>query len=235
MKLELLIPTTLSDIPLGHYQKFMEVADGNSDSEFIAEKMIQIFCGIELKDVVKIKSKDVFEMVDHFNKVFTTEPKFKPTFKINDTEFGFIPNLEDISFGEYIDLENNLFDIKTIHKAMAVLYRPIISKHRNKYLIEEYVSTVNYAEVMKFAPLDVVLAAKVFFYNLKNELLTALSLYLEKQTQDLMNIAKESNLEKNGDGIRQFIDSQKEILQGLTMSHEWDYSSALPSLHLKHS
>ena len=49
MKLELVIPTSLSEIPLMHYQKYMVVASNKDNSDlFISQKMIEIFCGIEL-------------------------------------------------------------------------------------------------------------------------------------------------------------------------------------------
>ena len=51
---------------------------------------------------------------------------------------GFIPKLDDISLGEYIDIENNLSDWQKIHKAMAVLYRPVNFKLGNKYGITSY-------------------------------------------------------------------------------------------------
>lgn len=236
MKLELIVPTTLNEIPLDHYQKFMAVSESNTDDNFIAEKMIQYFCGIELKDVVHIKATDLFSMVEHFNKLFTKEPKFIPTFKINGVEFGFIPNLEEISLGEYADIDGYLNDISKLHNLMAVLYRPITKKNKgNQYLIEEYKGSITYADVMKYAPLDVCLGAKVFFYNLKNELLNALSLYLSKQEKKVLTLARKHNLPNNGDGIRQSIDLLRGTLEGLTKSLDWNYSSALPSLCLKHN
>ena len=169
MKLELTIPTKLSEIPLKHYQKFLLTAENSTDEVFLAEKMIQIFCGIELKEVVKIPFKEVEALSIHFASLFQQKTEFKNRFTIAGVEFGFIPNLEEMSWGEYIDLEANISDLKTFNKAMAVMYRPIVEKHGDKYKIEPYVSSINYAEVMEFAPLDIVLAAKVFFWNLENE------------------------------------------------------------------
>ena len=201
MKLELTIPTKVSEIPLKHYQDFQKVAQGSNDDEFIAQKMIEIFCGIELKEVVKIKLTDVNNMVDHFAKLFQEKHELKTTFKIKDIEFGFIPNLEEISFGEYIDLENHLQDVQNFHKAMAVMYRPITRKVKDKYEIEEYNGTATWAELMRFTPLDVALGAMLFFYHLGSELLTALAHYLEKEVQTLTNTPSKDSSVNNGDGI----------------------------------
>jgi hypothetical protein len=54
MKLELLIPTSLSEIPLKHYQEFRKVAENSNDEEFVAEKMIELFCGIESKHLISL-------------------------------------------------------------------------------------------------------------------------------------------------------------------------------------
>jgi len=222
MKLELLIPTSLSEIPLKHYQEFRKVAENSNDEEFVAEKMIELFCGIELKDVIKIKAADISYMVSHFNQLFSGKQKFEHRFKIGDLEFGFVPDLENISWGEYIDIERNLTDWDTMHKAMAAMYRPITKRKGEKYEIEEYNGTANYAEVMKYAPLNVVFGASVFFWTLGSELLTALMDYLEKEMKgmDLTTIQSKLNLQNNGDGIKAYMHSLKETLQDLTQLPE---------------
>lgn len=222
MKLELTIPTSLSEIPLKHYQAFQSVAKNSNDEEFISEKMIELFCGIELNQVIKIKASDISDMVNHFNKLFSEKQPFVHRFKIQDIEFGFITDLENISWGEYIDLEKNLSNWDTMHKAMAVMYRPITKRKGDKYEIEEYQSAVNYAEVMKYAPLSIAFGASVFFYHLGTELLEALMDYLESKLtkEELMTIQNKLNLENSGDGINQFTLSLKEILQDLTQLQE---------------
>ena len=229
MKLELVIPTSLNEIPLMHYQKFMVVASNKDNSDmFISQKMIEIFCGIELKQVVNIKLNDIIDLTTHFNKLFKDKLELKKTFEIQGVKFGFINELEDISFGEYIDLESNIIDVQSFHKAMAVMYRPITSQKGNKYTIEKYNGTSNYADLMKYAPLDVVLPASVFFWSLGKELLTATLSYLERQMTKKSKtiLAKHLNLESNGDGINQYINSLKETLQSLNELQARDFLSA---------
>ena len=75
MKLDILLPTSLSEIPLSRYQKFIEMKEQSNDEEFIANKMIQIFCGIELKEVMQIKVKELNGLIKHFTDVFSEKPQ----------------------------------------------------------------------------------------------------------------------------------------------------------------
>jgi hypothetical protein len=77
MKTEIHVPTKLSEIPLRSYQEFMKVVSNSNDEEFIAQKTIEIFCGLNLRNVIKIKWSDVKDLAVHFNTLFQEKPKFK--------------------------------------------------------------------------------------------------------------------------------------------------------------
>jgi hypothetical protein len=233
MKTEIYVPTKLSEIPLQNYQKFMKVINNSNDQEFIAEKTIEIFCGLNLKEVIKIKWSDVKNLALHFNKLFQEKPKFQSTFKIQNMEFGFIPNMDDITFGEYIDLESNITSVDNFHKAMAVMYRPIKTRIKDKYEITQYTGTDEFSELMKFAPLDVVMAASVFFWNLGNDLVNNSLSYLETEitkNPKLMITANERSLESTGVGITQSMQSLREMLPNLMKLQGLDFESVLPFL-----
>jgi len=216
MKLEISIPTELKEIKLSQYQAFLKIAKDNEDAEFLHQKMVQTFCGIDLKDVAEIRYKDVLEITETIGKMFDVKShRFINKFKLGGVEFGFIPNLDDMSFGEYTDLDTYITDWEQMHKAMAVLYRPIKKNSLNgTYEIEKYNGSITYSDVMKHAPLDVVFGANVFFYNLGNELLSSTLTYLENN-QEIQNILQQPNLVKDGDGIVQSMLLLKETLSNL--------------------
>ena len=231
MKLDITLPTSLSEIPLTRYQKFIEMKAKSNDEEFIAQKTIQIFCGIELKQVMQIRLKDLNDLINHFTKVFQHKPKLIRHFSIGEYNFGFIPNLENISFGEYIDIEHNLQDWKTYHKAMAVMYRPVKENYKDKYSIVDYEPNPDMQELMKFAPLDVALSASFFLSSLGSELLNATMTYLQRELKMMTasaNIQKDPNLQKNMDGIQASISALKEMLPDLTKLHDYPLLNVSP-------
>jgi hypothetical protein len=232
MELQINVPTSLHEIPLKNYVDFLKVQEGSNDEEFVAQKMIEIFCGIRLVDVAKIKLSSLNEMVAHFTQLFDQKPKFQQTFKLGPIEFGFIPNLEEITFGEYVDLENHLQSWDSFNKAMAVMYRPIKTRVKDKYEIREYNGTKEFQDLMQYAPLDVCIAASVFFYNLSNELLAATLNYLQKNLQKDPNLSatlvKQLNLPNNGDGINQYMGSLKETLLNSMKLPSSDYLNVSP-------
>jgi len=222
MNVEIDVPSKLNDITLEQYQVFMRLVDKQDSEEFIAQKMISIFCKIKLSQVVYFNAKSVHETVEHLNGLFDAEKKFIHRFELGGKEFGFIPSLEDMSFGEYIDLETNIGEWDNMHKAMAVMFRPITKTKGDKYDIEPYEGTATYSEVMRYAPLDVVMGAMVFFYNLSNDLLMATLRYLEVEGVK-MATQKKNSLTKGGVGINQSMLSLEVTLRNLKELQGFQY------------
>ena len=181
MKLTLNIPESLKEINLNQYQQWLKIAEGEEMTDFIKQKMIEIFCGVNLKQVLQIKATDIESIVNDLNNLFKQDVKLTDRFKLDGLEFGFIPKLDDMSFGEYVDLDTYLADWQQMDKAMSVLFRPVTFTKKNKYLIEEYESATKYN--LKEMTLDIVFGSLVFFYNLRNELQKHILSYLANQTE----------------------------------------------------
>jgi hypothetical protein len=213
MKVDINIPDSLNEITLIQYQKFHKLIKDNDASDFVNQKTIEIFCNIDLKDVAKIKVTDVNEILEHLNKILQQRTPLKNTFKLAGVEFGFIPKLEDITSGEYIDLENYLSNVDTLHQAMAVLYRPIKSKTKDLYTIHEYESSYQYADALKYMPLDIALGSMLFFWTLLNDCVNALSHYIQSEVEQSEQVKQV--LEKNGVGINQSMQQLREIFSNL--------------------
>ena len=214
MKINITIPENLNEITLYQYQRFEKLIKDNEPSEFVNQKTIEIFCNIELKDVARIRIAEVSEILKHINELLQQKPKLTQTFKLGVYEFGFIPKLEDLTSGEYIDIESYLSDTQTLHKAMAVLFRPIKTKVNKLYTIEEYESADKYSEVLKYMPLDVALGCMLFFSTLLNDCVSGLTDFIQNEAEQSEQVKK--ILEKNGVGINQFTQQLKETFSTLT-------------------
>lgn len=227
MKVKISIPTNLNEIKLSQYQKFLKIVQDNEESDFLNHKMVQIFCGVDLNIVDAMRQKDVEDAVNTIGGLFKQMPPLQQKFEMNGQTFGFIPNLDDMSSGEYMDLDGYITNWDDMHRAMAVLYRPIKQKLGEKYLIEDYEGTERYAEQMKDMPLDVVLGSVVFFWHLGKELLKSTMDYLVENPQ--IATLNKANLEKGGDGILQSMHLLREMLDDLMKLQNYQLINALPS------
>ena len=214
MKIEVIIPSELSEITLDQYQRYLKITEKETDEGFLRSKMLEIFCNIKLTDTLKMKLGDVNAITEILNEMFDSKPKLVQRFKMKGVEYGFIPNLDDISLGEYIDLDSFLGDWDNMHRAMAVLYRPIKQKYGERYNIDEY--QVGDGEVMKDMPMDAVISSVLFFYHLGIDLSQAMMNYLEESQET--RLVQYLSSDKSGAGINQFTHSLKEILQDLRIS-----------------
>ena len=171
-----------------------------------------------------MKATDVDHIAAELNELFEVDHQFVNQFELYGKRFGFIPKLDDITYGENKDITNYINDWGNMHKAMAVLFRPIEKKLSNQYIIEDYEGSHVYSDVMKDMPLSVVLGSMVFFYNLTNELLNYIPNYLEKQISKEQMI--EVDLQGSGEVILNSIRLLKETLQDLIPSQNINYTNA---------
>lgn len=193
--MEITIPTTLKEIPLSNFVKWEQSDKSEID-------LIEIFCNVQ--DAKQLPISAYKEIVQLLSEVLNLVPEFHKTFTYNDVKFGFIPKLDSITGGEFIDLENYMQSPETWHKAMSILYRPVTITKKNwfdknaddMYDIEPYLQS---HEFFKDAPAEYYLGATVFFYNLGKDLLNAMTDYsqeiLKKQAK------RNQTLTQSGDGL----------------------------------
>lgn len=213
MKVDIEIPESLNEVTLDQYQRYLKIQENNDDEKFLAVKMIEIFCGIRGDHVLLMRATDINSIVQILTEMLNDKPKLIHTFKMKGTQYGFIPKLDDMSFGEYIDLDTFIGDWENMHRAMNVLYRPVVNQYGDKYNIQDY--DVDIAERLKDMPMSAVLGSIVFFYNLGMDLSKAMLNYL---TEEEMGLAQHLISDENGGGINHFTHSLREILDDLKIS-----------------
>jgi len=217
MKLNIEIPTSLNEISLRQYKKFLKIQESENDDRFLNAKMIEIFCNTNLEAVMLLKFNDTQDISSMLSNLFESKPHLVTKFKIGNLEYGFHPQLDNLTLGEYIDLDTYIGDWHNMEKAMNVLYRPITSKLKGKYSIEEY--KIGTEIDLLDMPMDAVLSSIFFFWNLGLELSKTMMSYLEvEEVENKEALMDFLNSQKNGDGIKVSLDSLKEILQDLKIS-----------------
>ena len=215
MKVELIVPNSLNEVTLGQYQEYLKLTQLKDLTETqLSFKMIEIFCGVKAESVRHIKASDVTDIVNIISTMFESKPSLVHTFKMGGVEYGFIPNLDEMSFGEYIDLDTSVGDWDNMEKAMGVLYRPIEIRKGNRYTIKDY--DAGDTEHLKDMPLDAVLGSILFFYHLGNELCQTMMNSLGQEEETLLQ--EYLNSEQNGVGIQAFTLSLNQILDDLKIS-----------------
>lgn len=221
------LPKSINDIKLKDYQGYMKVYEANKevdDANFLELKLLEAFCEIDLLTANQMPFETFDFALEHMSNVFKQKTPLVRRFKMKGTdgvtaEFGFIPNLSKMSLGEYVDLDTYISDMENMHKAMAVLYRPVHNSWEGKehYRVAEYEGTEKYAEVMKEMPLGIALGAMVFFYRLGMKLSKHMMDYSLQmlETQELSE-EQSQRLQRDMDGIK----ASMHLLEGMPFDLE---------------
>ncbi|QDP51104.1 MAG: hypothetical protein Unbinned3907contig1000_47 [Prokaryotic dsDNA virus sp.] len=216
MKAKIKVPTDLNDISLGQYQMF-DLLTKDIEGVFLDQRTVEIFCGISFAEVALITHKDVKEVAEDIRELLSGEVEFKHRFKIKTQEFGFIPDFENITSGEFADLTSYVGKIEEMHKTMAILFRPITNKVGDKYDIYPYTGTKDFSDLMKFMPLGIALGSMVFFWNLANDLKNDIQSSTREEAIQVIS-TKYPTLTENGVFTEVSTPLLKVILEGLTKS-----------------
>ena len=217
--IKLIVPDSLHEIELGQYQTYLasiEDLDATEDAEQINRKLIETFCGLKPEQVNLLPLTSIESLLGVLSGAFSEEFELIRHFELDGVKFGFIPKLDEMSLGEYIDLESTFGDWEKMHKAMAILYRVVNFEKGEKYDIVSYETNEELAEAMKMMPLSVVMSCMVFFYRLGTELAQATLNYTQKLVKESSTTSQvREALELNGVGISQFTDSLKAMSEDL--------------------
>ena len=166
------LPEHIGEITLDQYQRFDKLNKRTDLDELgYNKRVIEIFTQLKHKEVGNIAHADYKDILEAIIVAMNKDAKFEHRFFIGKTEFGFIPNLDDITTGEFVDIKEVGLEVENFHKLMAILFRPIRGKdYLGNYKIESYNGTKRYENIMKQMPMNLVNGSLVFFSTLAKEL-----------------------------------------------------------------
>ena len=165
--MEYTIPASWREVTLRQYIDLMNLPESLTLLEKNFENL-SILLEISPREAKKIPAQD-FDLLNE-KLAFTNTPpgtRFEAKVFLGDQEFGIIPNLENLTIGEFMDLEEYASDWNNkVHLLMSLLYRPIIEKGPWGYKIEEYDGTKSIGRADLFLDnfnVEDAQAASVFF------------------------------------------------------------------------
>ena len=184
-EITLKIPDKWQDITIATYQKYVKIQEAKGSEKNKVLKSLALLCDTTTAVVKKMAYKDLLEIMAIIKKMVDTEPdkqQFRKVFVFNKEEYGFVPNLSNITTGEYIDLETYCKEpIENLHIIMSILYRKITFKRNERYAIENYNPDEFKEELFKDCPLDIALNSLGFFLTLGSVLAMTSVRYLKAQ------------------------------------------------------
>jgi hypothetical protein len=189
-----------SDVNLDKWAKLVSMKTKTNSQE--AVETISVLADMPKRLIKELAIKDVSKILEKIAVMQSqAESKLTKIITIDDIEYGFHPNLDELTLGEYADIEtlinNNIED--NLAELMAILFRPIIEKKNKIYTIGSYDAEITIrAEAMKKMSGQQVQNAMVFFWIFGKELLRILPLYLMELSLKKMQELKD--LEKGGVG-----------------------------------
>ena len=161
-----------SDVTLEKWLKLVEAETGSKTNE--ALETITALSDIPKQLVKELSIRDVAVIMNRVAELQAEQDsKLKRIIEVEGKEYGFHPDLDSITLGEYADIETFIKDgiENSLPELMAVLYRPIVEKKNDIYIIEAYDGNISIrAEEMKKMSAEQVQSALRFFFALGNEL-----------------------------------------------------------------
>ena len=195
------LPENISEITLGQFQKLVALALREDLPEMeLNKRKIEIFTKIPRRDIKNIAQSDYESILKQIDTAMSTDVEFTNKFTMDGVEYGFIPNLDDITTAEYVDMAKFREEPDTLHNLMSILFRPIVDKDvLGNYIIETYDGSNDVSEKMRGMPLHVVNGALGFFYHLANEL----QIHIQKSTRAaILKASAQRTTLKSGDGTQ---------------------------------
>ena len=187
--MEVSLPKNYNTITLKQYVDFMCAKTDVSKA--------MIATGKTRKEVESM----LYQTIDFINESFydaceVGTPKHEQTFGAGGMHIGFVPDINSLSFGEFVDLDalsNQVWtsegvNFKELPRLMAILFRPIEAKVGKFYTLKPYSadSIPTYIDYINQMTMDRVNGALVFFSTIERESLLNSQVSSLKQMRMMM-------------------------------------------------
>ena len=222
-EIKISIPTSWEDIKLKDFQRYYKIEEPTSND------MLEVFLGLNSNHIRTLEAGSVNELIQSVSSVLSLPTEHLKLIHRVDN-YGLIPNMDKMSYGEYLDLTEWLKDWDNMNMAMEVLYREVIEEKTNKkglnqYLIEKYdtdkVDGIRGGEMT----MDVVFSVVFFFQILTEQLLIHTPNYIKRE-METKEWGQQQDLTENGEDTNRLLLLLQETLDESKKLHNFQFINA---------
>lgn len=203
-ELKIEVPKDYSAITLRKYIELQkDLKTYEDDEEALLAALFWHLCEIDAYTLQKI-DKGVIDKIKEQLWAFLgkTDYPLHRTITIGEVEYGFEPNLSEMSYGAYVDISkyDGINMDENWAKVMSILYRPVTKKMGALYDIKAYDGKVD-SELWLDVPMSVHFGTYFFFIYISKELVSDIlnsSMQMEEMPASIKSI-----LAKSGELIKQ--------------------------------
>jgi len=216
--IQITMPETWADITLKQYLALQyDLEAYKDDDEAIMSFMMIHLCGLSVEDISGLSRTSYNQLKESIlSFVNNTQHELARYITIDKIEYGFEPNLANMSYGAYCDMTryDSIAIDKNWPKIMNILYRPVDKKGMGEtYSIEKYITNTNWDKWLDVS-MDKHFGCFFLFVNISMDLLNATLNSLTTTTEVPHNL--KPILERSGKAIQQSLNLQTETSNKLT-------------------
>jgi len=217
-RIKILMPETWADITLKQYLALQyDLEAYKDDEEAVMSFMMVHLCRLSVEEISGLSRTSYNELKQSIlSFVNNTENELARFITIDGIEYGFEPNLANMSYGAYCDMTryDSIAIDKNWPKIMNILYRPVDKKGMGEtYSIQKYITNTN-SDKWLDVTMDKHFGCFFLFVNISMDLLNATLNSLTTTTEVPHNL--KPILERSGKVIQQSLNLQTETSNKLT-------------------
>lgn len=149
-----------SELPIGKYQRIIEVTRGAADEIDKSTEILRILTGWSIEDIENLSLVEYSAMTSNCGWLQTPPQavEVEKEYRVGDFRLR-VTNCEELTFAQYIDFQTYAKDIdKYSIELLSVLLVPVGKKYNSGYDIERVK-----AHIARYLPTDVALSLVAFF------------------------------------------------------------------------
>jgi len=213
VNLEIGVPQNWKAVTLRKYLELLKDMEVYKDTpEAVDAALFHHLCGVDVRYLSKLDISIYTDIRTQLHKLMSVEDlPLVRRFHLDGIEWGFEPNLSEMSYGAYVDIQKyeEVKIDKNWAEIMSILYRPVTNRIGELYEIKPYSGKIDKEKFLDVS-MDVHFGAMFFFLNTLTDLLKDIQSSLSQKLQKQV-LKSNTTFTKNGADTQQFINYLKGI------------------------